>query len=59
MRGLTMVTATVGSTLATDVPVVLAQGVHQLRLAGTLANQDGQVALRWGTGNGELGTEAA
>ena len=34
--------------------MVLAQGVHEVRLAGTLATPGGQIELHWGTGNGEL-----
>ena len=34
--------------------VVLAKGVHQVRLVGTLPNAQGAVELRWGTDNGTL-----
>jgi DNA-binding beta-propeller fold protein YncE len=37
-----------GSNVATEARVVLAKGVHQVRLAGTLADAQGQVELRWG-----------
>jgi hypothetical protein len=52
--GRTVLTATTGSPGAADAAVVLAKGVHQVRLAGTLADPAGQVELRWGTGNGAL-----
>jgi DNA-binding beta-propeller fold protein YncE len=52
--GRTVLTATAGSLGAADASVVLAKGVHQVRLAGTLADPAGQVELRWGTGNGAL-----
>ncbi len=52
--GRAVLTAAMGSTVAVDAPVVLARGVHQVRLAGTLADPNGAVELRWGTGNGLL-----
>jgi 4-amino-4-deoxy-L-arabinose transferase-like glycosyltransferase len=52
--GRTMLTTTAGSPTGTDTPVVLAKGVHQVRLAGTLTDPNSAVELRWGTGSGAL-----
>ena len=54
MDGRAVLTATLGSTGAANTEVVLAKGVHQVRLAGTLATQAGRIELRWGTGTGTL-----
>jgi hypothetical protein len=50
--GRRVLTATAGSEQPAEVRVVLAKGVHQVRLASTLESRDGQVELRWSTDEG-------
>ncbi|MGI8589271.1 MAG: glycosyltransferase family 39 protein [Chloroflexia bacterium] len=52
--GRPVLTAEVQSAVAVEAPVVLAKGVHQVRLAGTLLNGGVGVELRWGTNQGIL-----
>ncbi|MFL5732311.1 MAG: glycosyltransferase family 39 protein [Chloroflexia bacterium] len=50
--GRRVLTDTAGSGQPAEVSLVLARGVHQVRLAGRLESQDGQVELRWSTDEG-------
>ncbi len=52
--GRPLLTDTVGTTAPVPGRIVLAQGVHQVRLAGTLADPQGAVELRWSTDTGTL-----
>ncbi|MDQ2806156.1 MAG: glycosyltransferase family 39 protein, partial [Chloroflexota bacterium] len=54
LDGRDLLTVPAGSTTALESHIALAKGVHQVRLAGTLAAPDGTVALRWGTDSSSL-----
>ncbi|MDQ3931177.1 MAG: glycosyltransferase family 39 protein, partial [Chloroflexota bacterium] len=49
--GRTLLTGDAGGQAPSEADLVLAKGVHAVRLAGTLASRDGRVELRWGVGN--------
>jgi hypothetical protein len=50
--GRQVITATSGSSVPAEVRVVLASGVHQVRLAGTLQDPQTPVQLQWSTDTG-------
>ena len=52
--GRTVLTAPAGGATAVEVRVVLAEGLHTVRLAGTLLSPQSPIALRWGTDTGVL-----
>ncbi|HUS15074.1 MAG TPA: glycosyltransferase family 39 protein [Chloroflexia bacterium] len=52
--GRRLMTATVGSNTPTETHLVLAKGVHTVRLAGTLSGPETPLELRWGTDAGML-----
>ncbi len=53
LDGRTVLTATGGSGVSAEAELVLAKGVHAVRLSGTLDHAQQRIALSWGSNTGE------